>query len=366
MGFFPIPGTVSMIKLGGSARVDNAESSENSGNPNAFVPSSMPVAGEPGSGGSNEFSLHTKATRLRFELRRPTPNGKILRIFYENDFMNDSSSPSLNYRVRHLYGQGDNFLLGQTYTAFMDADSWPDVIEPQGPNSLMTKRQPQVRFIISPGPSHHAFISAEQARSEIDIGLQGFPAGSSPASSMPDIIMGYRREARWGHAQLAGLLRSVGYDTPAASGQSVLGWGVSLSGTLNTAGEDRLSWQAAYGEGIARYINDTGGLDLDAALDAGGRLEAIPAFAPMIGYTHQWTGSWRSTGTFGYVKVDALSSQGPLVLRSTQYASMNLVWQLTPSARTGIEFLHGEKETLNGATVSANRLSLVMKYDLIK
>lgn len=365
-GFIEIPGTHSMIKPGGSARVDTADGSSGNGHPNWFAPSMIPVEGEPDAGGSSELTLQTKGSRLSLEVRRPAlPTGLPMRIYYENDFFGDSSSKSMSYRLRHLYGQGDNFLLGQTYTAFMDPDVWPDTLDYQGPNAMANKRQPQLRAIFVPTGHLHYFVSLEQPGSEIDTGLSGFPAGAEEANRFPDVVVGARHEAAWGHVQATGLARSLAFDAPSHSGQSELGWGLNLSGAVNLPGGDRLLYQAAYGEGMGRYINDLAGNDLDAGLDADGQLEAIPVFAPYIGYTHQWAERWRTTGTYGYVWVDAPPSLGPFALKLTQYASVNVIWQFSEPGRLGLELLHGTKETANGATGDASRAAFVVKYDLI-
>ena len=86
---------------------------------------------------------------------------------------------------------------------------------------------------------------------------------------------------------------------------------MTLGGALNLFEKDKLSAQVTYGEGVARYINDLSGENIDAALD-GGRLEAIPVFAAMAGYTHHWSEHWRSTVSGGYVHADAPDVARPL------------------------------------------------------
>lgn len=365
-GFIPIPGTVSMIKIGGSARVDAIENFGNIGNPNLFVPSSMPVEGQTGYGGPNAFAMQAKGTRLTFEFRRPMPGGDNLRIFYENDFFGDSSSPGMAYRVRHFYGQGENFLVGQTFTGFMNIDAWPDTLDYQGPNALVNARQPQVRFIVPATKKQHVYFSLEQPSANLSAGAGGLPSDASPLNRWPDFALGYRYEGQGGHVQLSGMARSIGYQRPAGFTQSVFGWGLNLTGSFTIAEGDKLSYQVAYGEGIGKYINDTSGLNLDAALDAMGQLKPVFIFAPIIGLSHQWSERWRTTVTYGYTRVNPVPSMGPLALHSTQYASLNLVWQPTKSARVGLEYLYGTKETMNGARGTANRLNFVIKYDLVK
>jgi hypothetical protein len=45
---------------------------------------------------------------------------------------------------------------------------------------------------------------------------------------------------------------------PATDDQSVLGWGLNLSGAFDLFGRDTLLAQLTYGHGIGRYSNDAG------------------------------------------------------------------------------------------------------------
>ena len=140
VGFIPIPGTKSMVRFGGSARLDAIYDFAANGNPNQFLPSTIPVTGQAGEDGGGRSTLHAKATRISFEARRPFGEDGALRVFNENDFFNDSSSSSMSFRVRHFYGQARNLLVAQTYSAFMDIDAWADVLNYIGPSAIMNRR----------------------------------------------------------------------------------------------------------------------------------------------------------------------------------------------------------------------------------
>jgi hypothetical protein len=368
-GFIPIPGTKSMIRFGGSARLDTIYDFQNNGNPNQFVPSSFPVPGEPGADGGPETTIQAKATRISFEARRPVGEEGQLRIYNENDFFNDSTSPNMSFRVRHFYGQAWNLLIGQTFTTFMNIDSWPDVVDYAGPNAMINRRQAQIRY--SPSIYHgvgemHLLFSLEQPGSDISTNATGVPAGADPVSKAPDGVVAWRWEGDVGHMQLSGLFRSIGYDAPSGQDQTVFGWGSSASGAFNLFQTDKLLWQLAYGHGMARYVNDLGSADLDAALDDSGQLEAIPVFAAVVGYTHEWSKHFRSTASFGYVNADPTTSLGPFAIETTTYASANLVWHPTSSFRMGLEYLYGTKETQSGAEHDGHRLDFVFRYDLVR
>ncbi len=173
--------------------------------------------------------------------------------------------------------------------------------------------------------------------------------------------------ARWdgpsGHVQVAALMLSF---DPGNGGRPVntAGWGATISGGLNVFEKDSVTGQVSYGKGMARYVNDLGGLGLDAAYD-GQRLTAIPVFATTAAYTHQWNDQWRSTISGGYLHVSVPNSLDPFTVESTVYATANIVWQPNSYFRVGLEYLYGSKETLNKAERDAQRIDLMFSYDLL-
>ena len=42
------------------------------------------------------------------------------------------------------------------------------------------------------------------------------------------------------------------------------------------------------------------------------------------------------------------------------------MWHPTSSFRTGLEYLYGNKETLDGSESDAHRLTFVIRYDLVR
>jgi hypothetical protein len=368
-GFIPLPGTKTMLRFGGSARLDAIFDFEDNGNPNQFIPSSIPVDGQAGEDGGARSQLHAKGTRISFEARRPVGEEGTLRIYNENDFFDNSSSSSMSFRVRHFYGQAWNLLVGQTFSAFMNVDAWPDVLDYAGPNAMINRRQPQVRysqpFQTGLGEMHLLF-SLEQPESDLSLSATGIPMGADTVSRVPDGVVGWRWEGDVGHVQLSALFRSIAYEADNASDDSVFGWGLNASGAFNVFEKDKLFWQAAYGEGMARYVNDLGGGDLDAAPDASGDLEALPVFAAAVGYTHHWSKQFRSAVSYGYINVDPASSLGGFAIEDTQYTSLNFVWHPTTAFRMGLEYLYGFKQTQNDADGDGHRLNFVFRYDLIR
>jgi hypothetical protein len=77
-GFFLIPGTQSMLRIGGFARTDLIHDFEPAGNTSKFIPSSIPTTPNPG---NDNTSMSVAPSRLSIELRNNTAYGP-LRIYY--------------------------------------------------------------------------------------------------------------------------------------------------------------------------------------------------------------------------------------------------------------------------------------------
>jgi hypothetical protein len=46
------------------------------------------------------------------------------------------------------------------------------------------------------------------------------------------------------------------------------------------------------------------------------------------------------------------------------YGAVNLIWQFCDRAWTGIEFLHGTRETFDGEDGEASRVQLAIRFDI--
>ena len=130
------------------------------------------------------------------------------------------------------------------------------------------------------------------------------------------------------------------------------------------AAHDLLGAQVTYGEGIGRYGNDSGFFNTDAAYNSSGDLEALPYFGAFVGYTHRWLPDWRSTATYGYVNVDGQTSQGPDAYHQTQYASVNLIWQMRERLSVGVEALYGDNQKESGDSGDVFRTQVGVAYSL--
>jgi hypothetical protein len=363
-GFFPIPNTPAIIMFNAKPRVDMMEDSQNSGNPDRFVTATIPMQNTPGAGGGEQFNATAKGSSLSVDVRAPDMPGNF-RFYYNNDFFGGGSG--MAYRLKQLYGQFYNVTVGFTYSIFEDPDLWPDTVDFEGPNSAIFARQPTARYMLQLDDHWQLNFGVQQPSSQID--NQGIGANASGVNHLPDGGFNIRWEdAKRGHVQLATILRDVGANDPTLGQQDVFGWGVNLSSSLNVFEHDSFQAQVTYGQGIFAFCNDnftySGFNGGDAAFNNNGQLRALTYFAPMVGYTHQWSEKFRSTGTFGYVNLQNEQQQNPVAYHETYYGSANLIWQLRKSLSVGLECLYGYKDEASGAHGDVWRVQTGVVYTL--
>jgi len=358
-GFIPIPHTPAMIKFNAKPRVDFIFDTGNPGDPDQFVTAKIPVEGDPTKGGGSRFNVSAKGSRLMLDVRAPTLGGTP-RFYYENDFFG-SGSATMNFRIRHLYGQYYNIILGQTFSSFEDPDIWPDTLDYEGPNSAISARLPLLRYQLPLNKQWQINASVEKPSAEVD--NSGDPT-AVPVNHAPDIGLNIRwEEASFGHVQLAAIGRLLGANGETNGNQTVLGGGLNLSVVKSFFTRDSLQLQGTLGQGIARFDNDDF-FNNDAAYNQAGDLKALPYIGAMVGYTHGWSEKLRSTASYGLVNINNETSQGPNAYHQTHYASLNLMWQPFKLLTLGLEGLYGHKEVQSGAAGADWRVQCGVVYSL--
>src|SRR4029077_10751933 len=104
-GLFYLPGTETILKIGGYAKTDFIYDLKPAGNTDSFVTSSIPV---PQVASVNNFTVSIRPTRLNLDFRVPTTGLGEARFYVEADFFGTNSTTP---RLRHAYGQIRNLLL---------------------------------------------------------------------------------------------------------------------------------------------------------------------------------------------------------------------------------------------------------------
>jgi len=359
--YFRLPGTRTFMRIGGYAKTDLTFDPRPAGDQERFIPASIPIPA-PLANTSNS-TVSVRPSRINVDFLVPIEKERALRFFLEMDFFGSSSTTP---RLRHAYAQGKNLLIGQTFSNFMDIDAAPDTLDFQGPNSWVSIRNPQVRYTHRFDKATTASISVEKPSSDVAFKTADFSA--QPNSPSPDGTVQIRHEMSFGHVQFAGLFRDISASLPDGRSDSVFGWGFNLAGLFKVIGKDAFVYQGAYGNGIARYINDTSGLGIDAAVISkqDPRLEAVPAIATYGGYQHFWSPKLRSSAVFGFLQSENTAAQVTSAFHRSEYTAVNLIWSPIASLSFGSEFLYGWRVNKDNSTGNAPRIQLSAKYNFMQ
>lgn len=344
----------------------------------AFRPSKIPT--EDGAFGSDgQSSLSAKQSRFGAKASGMAGSRPYEAKFEFDLFGTGVDAGQTTFRLRHAYARWGPVLGGQTNTLFMDGDVFPNVIDYWGPTGMVFVRTPQLRYIISDDPTFYAAVAIEKPGNDIDAGQirqidPDLAAGLTNTEKWPDLTGQVRWTGGWGHVQLAGIVRQLGFETVGSPDNEPngdeLGWG--LNGTtafkMGSAATGRLG--VVYGEGIASYMND-GGMDMAPRVTSElqppnlvilrGHAEAVPLLGITAYLDYAWSEHWTSAIGYSLTQVDNTNFQEPTAYHRGEYASANILWTPTPRVMTGAELMWGQRTDNGGAKGDDVRIQVSFK-----
>jgi hypothetical protein len=344
----------------------------------AFRPSKIGINGQFGSDGQSSISV--KQSRFGVKGSMPTGEGGTPLTFkFEFDlFGTGADAGQTTFRLRHAYGEWGQLLAGQTNSLFMDGDVFPNTIDYWGPAGMVFYRNVQIRWTPFKSANSHFALAVERPGNDIDSGNLRLIEGLENLQvqndeSVPDLTAQYRYGGDWGHVQLGGILRKVGFEVRETSADrwvsgSETGWGLNVGSAIKTVGSDKILLQVVYGEGIASYMND-GGMDLaptatfNQAAVTDVEAEAIPLLGIVAYYDHYWTPKWSSSIGYSFTEVDNTNFQSADTFNKGEYASVNLLHYPGDNLMIGGEFLYGRRTNNDGADGDDIRFQFTVKYN---
>jgi hypothetical protein len=343
--------------------------------------STIPTRGAP-YGGDGEFVTSVRQSRFGVSANYPTDNGDVSALLEFEWFGTGGDAGQTTPRLRHAWATWKNLGAGQYWSNFMDADVFPNTIDYWGPTGMIFYRNQQIRYTIPMGDDELAFsledpgtaLTVGRFRDESSCDLPDSPADTCDSAisevfqadnDLPDFAVRYRSNNDWGHWQLAGIVRKLGFER-LDNGKSdhEMGYGFNASTVINTFGRDQLKLQLAYGEGIGNYFND-GGLDLapDSANLSSANATAVTILGVVAYYDHYWNDKWSSTIGWSMTDLDDENGQDFNEFKKGQIASTNLLYYPTDNVMTGFEFSWGEREDVDGETGTDYRIQYSLKVN---
>ncbi len=287
-------------------------------------------------------------------------------------------------RLRHAWATYKNLGAGQTWSNFMDIDIFPNTIDYWGPTGMVFYRNKQLRYTFPMGEDEFS-VALEDPGTVLTVGRfrdidpcdapSALPGCKSTTSRLgdlfqahndvPDLSVRYRNNGDFGHYQVAGMFRKLGFERlDTGKTDSEFGWGINTSAGINTLGDDLLKLQLVYGEGIGNYMND-GGIDIAPNSTDINRAsaEAVPLLGVSVYYDHYWSERWSTTIGWSVTDLDTSDGQLATEFAKGQIAQVNLIHYPEDNVLLGAEFNWGQREDVDGSTGEDYRIQFSLKVN---
>jgi hypothetical protein len=327
-----------------------------------YLPSSIPV-GASAAKEDADFDAHAKQTRIAISATTAVQGHK-LGGYVEGDFQSaagtqgsERTTNAYNFAMRRVYVTFDDWLFGQEWSTFMNTATLPETTDFIGPTEgTVFVREPQIRYTRKINDKSSFSIAAENPATSY-VTTASATLVEPDDSSLPDFVARYNFKAGTGDFAVAGLVRQLSVDNGSIS-RDATGWGLMGSGKIMLGKKNDLRVAIAGGEGVGRFL----GLNFspDAILTATG-LEPVNSIAGFASVRVYWTDKTRSNFTLSAQEVDAPSFAPGAMNKSAWSAAANIFTTPVKGFDLGLEYRHGERETVNGADGTLDRLHLVAK-----
>ena len=327
-------------------------------------------------GDDGNFYAGVRQSRLGFKGYLPTKLGEIKTIFEFELFGTGVDAGQTTFRLRHAWGEIGAFGAGQSWSPFMDPDVFPNSLEYWGPSGMVFFRNVQVRWMPMRG-ENELWIALERPGASADGGVYADRVelqNVKPHFPAPDFSFHFKRSGDWGHVQIAGIVRYIGWTDTLAndpfdlSGHTT-GWGVNGSTNIKVGKTGTVRASVMYGEGVENYMNDAPA-DIGIQTNASGNPhrpvvgKALPVLGIVGFYDFNWNEKFSSAFGYSYVKITNSDSQAPSAFRIGQYALANVLYYPVKNVMAGLEFQWGRRENFSdGFGVDDYRIQFSARYD---
>ena len=335
-------------------------------NPNIFAPKDIPMATDEGNRGQTLFSVGQSNIYWNFVALPGNKNQ--VGLFFDVIFLGHTSTPVI--QIHHLYMKYRGFTAGYVVSTFTDLKSEPYSIDFGGPNAMTLVRHPNIYYTAKFGKDKNWTAQ---------LGLDMPDMASFTTTSvdkkinqrMPDIPLFIQRDwaSHKGWLRASAIFRDLQYRSDGAGGGSignkgVFGWGVKLDGKTPLCGGLSACWQAVYGKGVASYIQDLSGEELDLVPDhKNSGLKAVPVWGAYGSLEYQFGKCGFLNFTYSQVRTYT-GNQYADQYKYGQYVTSNLIFNVSSFAQVGVEYLWGRRMNYDGIQAHDNRLMLMLNVSI--
>ncbi|WP_180060844.1 MULTISPECIES: DcaP family trimeric outer membrane transporter [unclassified Acinetobacter] len=285
------------------------------------------------------FDSTATATRIGLDFKAPVPdhdvNGKI-----EIDFRGGASNDTV--RIRHAYVSVDNWLLGQTTSTFLSTETLPELLDFNGVLGGGVFRTQMVRYSDSLNANTQYMLGLEKSSSD-----NQYPTLAAKLT--------HKFEDGKGFVNVRGMAQEVRARTDEKD-YTDFGWGVGVGLKYKPIAKLNLTANYAHAVGDDKYFLYNSSNSIPKAND----IDLVEFDAVNAGATYQFTPKIRSTLGYGALFYDENVVNGN---DNLQQGWLNVMYNPFKPVTFGVEYIYGERKTLDNKSGTDSRLEFMAKYD---
>ncbi|MET3106787.1 hypothetical protein AAKU67_002683 [Oxalobacteraceae bacterium GrIS 2.11] len=341
-GGMVIPGTTTSVHLYGFAEMDAIHDFRQSSSPDIFSDlTNQPLNNAGGQTGKTQFTAET--SRLGFASSTPTPDGPLTTTI-ESDFYSYGGDKRNLVRLRHAYGEYNGWLVGQTWSTFMDVDDLPETVDFNGPIGAPFSRRAQVRYAF--GDATKAVRMTLAVEDPVDQS-----GGTSANEKLPEFVARIDKTFAWGALNLRVLEHEKRSDS-----ETRHGYGFGVGGSFKLSAKDLLMAQFTRVAGDVDQLYGSNGYAINPG---SGNISFDHNKGLVLGYAHVFSDKLRSNASFGMNQGQSAAAVNNRSLKETFF---NLIYTPIKNIDLGAEWMYGQRETFAGETGTLSRIDLMGRY----
>lgn len=301
-----------------------------------------------GSGTKGKTKMTAQTSRLGFETSTPTQYGTF-NTKVEGDFYAycGSECNRNRFRLRHAYGEYAGWLIGQTWSTFMDLDNLPETVDFNGPIGSPFSRRMMVRYTYGDPKAGYK--------------LTGALEDPEDGARMPNVVLRFDKSFDWGavNVRLLAHEKRVGTETKR-------GTGFGLGGSYKLTGDDLLMAQWARVDGDYDMMYGSSGY----VTDGSGKILFDKNDGLVLGWAHTFNDKLRSNVALGMnrskASVEYVTAMGDFQSKRLTQVHAGFIYSPIKNVELGAEYIYGQRKffgvTEGGSGSADGKLS---RFDLM-
>ncbi|MEP6873092.1 MAG: DcaP family trimeric outer membrane transporter [Burkholderiales bacterium] len=341
-GGFRLPGSETSLRIYGYAEAHAIHDFRQSSSPDIFTdPTFQPPNNAGGLKGKTKFTAET--SRFGFETSTPTSLGTF-NTKVEADFYSYGSDNRNRLRLRHAYGEYGGWLIGQTWSTFMDLDDLPETVDFNGPIGAPFSRRTMVRYTYGDAKAGYKFsFAAEDPEDQF--------GGGSSNERMPQLVARFDKSFDWGAVNARVLAHEKRSPT-----QIKRGYGVGVGGSYKLTDKDLFMGQYTSVDGDVDQLYGSNGYAIDAGT---GEITFDKNQGLVLGYTRTFNEQLRGSFVLGFNRGKTAAAVDN---KSIGQLFLNLIYSPIKNVELGGEFIYGQRKTFDGDKGTLSRFDLMGRY----